>query len=101
MATSRVSRVYTISLPPELARKAEAVAKLEERTMSDLFRESFRAYLRERFERISEETAAYVATLPLHGYTEEDVPQLVKEVRAEMYAEKMARAAAEQLAHAK
>jgi len=40
MATSRNSRVYTISLPPELALKAEALAKRDSRSMSELFREA-------------------------------------------------------------
>src|ERR1039458_4741078 len=37
-ATARKSKVYTISLPPELARKAEALARRDSRTMSELFR---------------------------------------------------------------
>jgi len=44
MATQRTSRVYTISLPPELAKKAEALAKRDSRSMSELFREAFRTY---------------------------------------------------------
>src|ERR1019366_7986357 len=43
-ATARKSKVYTISLPPELARKAEALARRDSRTMSELFREAFRTY---------------------------------------------------------
>ena len=42
--TQRKSKVYTISLPPELAQKAEALAKRDSRTMSELFREAFRTY---------------------------------------------------------
>jgi hypothetical protein len=60
MAITRTSRVYTISLPPELARKAEALAKRDSRTMSELFREAFRN----------------------PGFTETDVPRLIKEVRS-------------------
>lgn len=44
MPSQRTSRVYTISLPPELARKAEALAKRDSRSMSELFREAFRTY---------------------------------------------------------
>ena len=44
MATVRTSRVYTISLPPELVQKAEALAKRDSRTISELFREAFRTY---------------------------------------------------------
>ncbi len=43
-ATVRKSRVYTISLPPELAQRAEALAQRDSRTMSELFREPFRTY---------------------------------------------------------
>lgn len=40
----RISRVFTISLPPELAARAEAIAKEESRTISEVFREALRAY---------------------------------------------------------
>ena len=43
-ATARKSKVYTISLPPELAQRAEALAQRDSRTMSELFREAFRTY---------------------------------------------------------
>jgi Arc/MetJ-type ribon-helix-helix transcriptional regulator len=90
----RRSRVCSISLPPELAARAEAIAKEESRTISEVFRTALRCYERERG-RISswlEETRAYAATRNPRGYTEEDVPRLVKEVRAEMRAEQERRA---------
>jgi CopG family transcriptional regulator / antitoxin EndoAI len=86
-STSRKSRVYTISLPPEMAEQAEAIAKRDSRTMSDLFREAFRSYQSERIRKSLEEAAAYGATRNPYGYTEEDIPRLIKEVRAEMRAE--------------
>ncbi len=44
--TARKSKVYTISLPPELAQRAEALAQRDSRTMSELFREAFPRLLR-------------------------------------------------------
>ncbi len=81
MATSRNSRVYTISLPPELALKAEALAKRDSRTMSELFREAFRSYYAQQARRTLEEIGEYAARRN-SGYTEDDVPRLIKEVRS-------------------
>ncbi|HZD47455.1 MAG TPA: ribbon-helix-helix protein, CopG family, partial [Silvibacterium sp.] len=85
--TTRKSKVYTISLPPDMAKQAEAIAKRDSRSMSDLFREAFRVYQSERIRKALEDAAAYGATRNPYGYTEEDVPRLIKEVRAEMRAE--------------
>lgn len=84
----RKSKVYTISLPPDMAKQAEAMAKRDSRTMSELFRESFRVYQQERTRKWLQEIGEYAATRNPHGYTEEDVPRIVKEVRAEMQAER-------------
>jgi predicted DNA-binding protein len=80
MATTRTSRIYTISLPPELAQKAEALAKRDSRTMSELFREAFRSYYAQQAHRTLEEIGEYAASRN-PGYTEADVPGLIKEVR--------------------
>jgi CopG family transcriptional regulator/antitoxin EndoAI len=50
----RPSRTVTISLPPELARRAERAARSEGRSRSELFREALRQYLdrRDRWDRI-------------------------------------------------
>lgn len=96
--SSRTSRTFTISLPPELAAKAEALAKRESRTMSELFREAFRQYWGRHVDKLFEETAAYAATRNPHGYTEADVPRLIKEVRAEEAAEQAAKQAVPQRA---
>ena len=82
-ATARKSRVYTISLPPELARKAEALAQRDSRTMSELFREAFRTYSAEQARRTLDEVGQYAAGRNPKGYSEADVPRLVREVRAE------------------
>lgn len=89
-AKRRISRVFTISLPPELAARAEAIAKQDTRTISEVFRDALRCYERER-ERVDKMFAdirEYVKTLPPTPYTEEDVPRLVREVRAEIRAER-------------
>jgi CopG family transcriptional regulator/antitoxin EndoAI len=83
MTGTRTSRVYTISLPPELAQKAEALAKRDSRTMSELFREAFRAYYAQQARRTLEEIGEYAASQNPGGYTEADVPRLIKEVRSE------------------
>jgi predicted transcriptional regulator len=87
----RTSKTLTISLPPDLAAKAEQLAKLESRTMSELFREAFRVYFDRHIQKVLDETVAYAATRNLQGYTEADVPRLIKEVRAEEAAEQAAR----------
>jgi len=84
----RKSRVYTISLPPDMAKQAEAIAKRDSRTMSELFREAFRTYQQERTRKWLEEIGEYAATRNPDGYTEADVPRLIKEVRAEIRAER-------------
>jgi CopG family transcriptional regulator/antitoxin EndoAI len=82
MTGTRTSRVYTISLPPELAQKAEALAKRDSRTMSELFREAFRAYYAQQARKTLEEIGEYAASRNPDGYTEADVPRLIKEVRS-------------------
>lgn len=81
----RISRVFTISLPPELAARAEAIAKQESRTISEVFREALRAY--ESLPPWLEKARAYAATRNPRGYTEEDLPRLIQEIRAEMRTE--------------
>jgi CopG family transcriptional regulator/antitoxin EndoAI len=44
----RTTRVLTISLPLELLRKAEEVARQENRTKSELLREALRSYVETR-----------------------------------------------------
>lgn len=79
---TRTSRVYTISLPPDLASKAESIAKRDSRTMSELFREAFREYYARQARRTLTEIAAYASTRNPKKYTEADVPRLIKQVRS-------------------
>ena len=80
---ARKSKVYTISLPPELAERAEALARRDSRTMSELFREAFRTYSAQQARRTLDELGEYAERHNPKGYTEADVPRLVKETRAE------------------
>jgi len=90
-ATTRTSRVYTISLPPELAAKAEALAKRDSRTMSELFREAFRTYYAQQARRTLEEIGEYAASRN-PGYTEADVARLIKKIRSDKTARRPTRA---------
>jgi hypothetical protein len=40
----RNTRVYSITMPPEMAKQAERLARKENRTMSELMREALRRY---------------------------------------------------------
>ena len=91
MATQRTSRVYTISLPPELAQKAEALAKRDSRSMSELFREAFRCYYAEDARKSLMEIGEYAQTRN-PGYSEADLPRLIKEVRQDKRPRRTARA---------
>ena len=44
----RTTRTWTISLPPEMGRLAQALAKAEHRTKSELVREALRRYFTQR-----------------------------------------------------
>ena len=52
----RTSQIISITLPPEMLSRAAALAKKENRTMSELVREALRHYERHRW---WEETNAY------------------------------------------
>jgi predicted DNA-binding protein len=49
--STRTTKVYSITMPPEMGRQAEQLAKQESRTMSELMREAFRRYQIEQAER--------------------------------------------------
>jgi CopG family transcriptional regulator/antitoxin EndoAI len=44
----RTSKTLSLSLPSELAREAERIAKREGRTRSEIFREALRRYIQEQ-----------------------------------------------------
>jgi hypothetical protein len=85
MATSdEPLTTITISLSARVADKAEALADIEGRTLSDLFLRAFRAYQAAAFDQWWKELREYADPSNPHGYTEDDIPRLIKEVRAEM-----------------
>ncbi len=75
----RPSRTVTISLPPELARRAERTARTEGRSRSELFREALRRYIEERRWRELQRYGASRARGP--GMREADVERAVQEFR--------------------
>jgi metal-responsive CopG/Arc/MetJ family transcriptional regulator len=81
----RSSRVFTISFPEPLAKQVIAVAKDENRNISELFREAFRSYRMERMRGRLAEIRAEAAKRVTHRYTEEDVEALVDEIRSENF----------------
>lgn len=74
----RTTKTLTISLSPEQFEAAEALAKLEHRSMSELFREALRFYQQERLHQKIQENRARMAGL---GITEEDIVPIIKEWR--------------------
>jgi metal-responsive CopG/Arc/MetJ family transcriptional regulator len=84
------SRTITISLPQEMIVKAEALAESEGRSVSELLGDAFQDYLSVGVLRSMEDVRRYAQTRNPHRYTEEDIPRLIKEVRAEMAAEEEA-----------
>jgi metal-responsive CopG/Arc/MetJ family transcriptional regulator len=85
-STPRASRVFTVSFPEKLAKQVVAVAKEEDRNISELFREAFRTYRLDRIHRKLEKFRAEAAARGPSRYTEADVESLVDEIRAENYA---------------
>ena len=75
----RASRLVTISVSPELLKKAEKAAKEEQRTRSELLREALRRYLEDRewnkIYRYGERKARSLSV------EEEDIERVVDEIR--------------------
>ena len=86
----RTTKVVSITLPPPLFEQAQALAKEENRTMSELMREALRRYQHERFfERTRAQMAPAADKLGIKN--EEDIVELVRQVRREMAEEETAR----------
>ncbi len=77
---TRKSRVFTISVPEPMAEMVTNLAEEENRSISEVFREAFRAY---QWRLIEKRRQAIVASLPPTPYTADDVESLVHEVRRE------------------
>lgn len=75
----RATKLVTISLSPNLLKKAEKAAREENRTRSELLREALRRYLEDRewrkIYRYGERRARSL------GLDEEDIERLVDEIR--------------------
>ncbi len=88
MATTRTSRTFTVSFPPDLAEQVERLAARESRTTSELFREAFRVYRAEQIRASLDEINQAARKMTHKGYRAEDVERLVDEVRTEIWNEK-------------
>ncbi len=88
LSASPTLRVFTISLPEELASQVEEVARRESRDISELFREAFRAYRLQRARRTIDQIQAEVSRLGPSPYSEADIEGFVDEARAEMAAQR-------------
>jgi CopG family transcriptional regulator / antitoxin EndoAI len=76
----RATRTLSITLPPEMLRRAQWIAKKESRTMSELVREALRHYERRRW---WDEVNAYGrATAASQGIREDGLERVVHELRA-------------------
>ena len=79
----RTSRQFTISLPPEMARQVKALAKAESRTISELFRETFRAYRATRVRNLLDASQKSGRQKRHMGHAPQDVERLIHETRRE------------------
>ena len=77
----RTAKTVSITLPPDLLVKAQAVAQREHRTMSELFREALRRYMAgdTDWDALLKRTRAKGETLGITG--EADVERLADEFR--------------------
>lgn len=75
----RTTKILSLSLPPDLVRAAERIAKQEGRTKSELFREALRRYVEERRWRGLQRYGGRRARIV--GMTEGDVERTVQEFR--------------------
>ena len=76
MSNMRTAKTVSITLPPDLLLKAQAVAQREHRTMSELFREALRRYMTgdQEWNALLQHTRAKGASLGITG--EADVERL-------------------------
>ena len=83
MAILSSFRVYTISLPTELAQKAEELAQRDSRSINELFSKALDAYYAQSIRNNLLTIGEYAAGRN-PGYTEDDVPRLIAETRADV-----------------
>lgn len=78
---ARSTKILTLSLPPEMVKELERIAKEENRTRSELFREALRQYIasKERWRKIRKWGTQIAKAQRL---TEADIERIVDEVRS-------------------
>lgn len=77
---SRTYKTISLSFPPDLLKQIEKLARKENRTKSELFREALRRYMAERkWESLRREMSAKAKSLGIK--TEADVERIVDEIR--------------------
>jgi CopG family transcriptional regulator / antitoxin EndoAI len=82
----RNARTLSVTLPPDMLKRAQSLARKESRTMSELIREALRHYERRSW---WDEVNTYGrAQAGKQGIREQDVERLVHEVRASRRAAK-------------
>ncbi|MFC1541765.1 CopG family ribbon-helix-helix protein [Candidatus Latescibacterota bacterium] len=78
----RTSKLITISIPPELLKKAEKLARKENRSRSEFFRETVRQYLaKEQLRELNSYARSVAGKAGIKS--EDDVNRLVNESRSE------------------
>jgi predicted transcriptional regulator len=83
--TTRTSRTFTVSFPPDLAEQVERLAARESRTTSELFREAFRAYRAERVRELLDSLHAQTRAKGGEAYSQDDIERFIDEDRAERW----------------
>ncbi|MCX6089919.1 MAG: ribbon-helix-helix protein, CopG family [Candidatus Atribacteria bacterium] len=77
----RTSKIQSLSLPPEMAREMEKLAREEGMTKSELFREALRQYIRKnKWDKIREYGIQKAIELGIES--EEDIEKLIDEYRS-------------------
>jgi CopG family transcriptional regulator / antitoxin EndoAI len=89
----RSTRTLSVTLPPEMLKRAQSIAKRESRTMSELIREALRHYDRQSW---WDEANAYGRQRALdRGLTQGDVERVIDETRERSRGVRKKRKAAE------
>ena len=88
MTDMRTAKTVSITLPPDLLVKAQAIAEREHRTMSELFREALRRYMTtdtqaklDSWENLRQSMSGKAAELGITS--DEDIERISDEFRAE------------------
>lgn len=75
----RASITLSLSLPPKMSKEADMVARRENRTRSELFREALRYYIaKKRWEQVRGWGSASVKNT---GAKENDIPEIIDSIR--------------------